>query len=46
MGTAYYMAPEQIQGDPSIDHRADVYAMDVVVRGGARLLLDQSLRGG
>ena len=30
MGTATYMAPEQASADPSIDHRADLYALGVV----------------
>jgi serine/threonine protein kinase len=31
MGTAYYMAPEQQQGRPDIDHRADLYAVGMVL---------------
>jgi len=30
VGTLSYMAPEQIAADPSLDHRADIYAWGVV----------------
>lgn len=31
LGTAYYMAPEQLKGQQEIDHRADEYAVGVVL---------------
>ena len=31
MGTAGYMAPEQVQGDGNIDHRADLFGMGCVL---------------
>jgi predicted Zn-dependent protease len=31
LGTAYYMAPEQLKGSADIDHRADQYAVGVVL---------------
>jgi serine/threonine-protein kinase len=30
LGTAGYMAPEQVAGDPSLDHRADIYSLGCV----------------
>ena len=45
LGTPAYMAPEQIAGDPAVDHRADLYAWGVVaweILGGKHPFADRT----
>jgi serine/threonine-protein kinase len=34
LGTPYYMAPEQVVGDVAVDHRADIWAIGVILYEG------------
>ena len=49
IGTPAYMAPEQVAGDPNVDHRADIYSWGVVaweLLGGKHPFAGKTTRAG